>query len=646
MTTSPQADLILLIRLLHDDLSTAEGIAVRDKLADSLQFAERYRQMRSAVRQPASADNLFAGDGEPNVDNVAMFVDEMLNPAKQKEFEAACWMNPSLLHEVIATWRATHQPDTAINPRADFADRMLDVVRTAPHTIAITSQTKPPRRKPATATRPVRERPRRRAAPWMAVAWLLGALAVVVLMIVAPRFGHEDTVNDITDEETGSRRTKDTTIVENLPVADDGPLELILEEQPLVIADPPMTGDVDVVELDPGFPGDNPLPDTFARPSAVAIIGRWKDVTGVVAVRGSSRATWHGIDSDSATAALDDSVADEVLTFANSLASADLSNGSRLSLGPETLIRIPGPASSGNSNDSSTRELELKYGRLAVLGLADQRHMHIVAGGRVLEIQAEDSDAEFTIEQSLDRILCAIISGTVRINDQRASAGNWLELDADRVTSVAAGHRSVEWINGPDSRHSIPAPISERLNKADNLRRESRALLGSQNMLVSQLAARVLIELADVSEPDAIPETFIRVGLESKAEVRRVALVQWTLSSMERRPDRTESIWGAILRHSTGNNGRRTPPMTEAARDELRDIYVAAIQRVDPDVNWLRQLAHQLQPTGHVFARQSAKYFLERILNEDLSEYNVENPTRQSISAVTQKIRRWRNSGQ
>ena len=76
MTTSTQPDLIVLIRLLHDDLSAAEGAAVRRKLADSREFATKYRKLNAVLSEPLDAAALLESVKEITPDQVSRFVEQ------------------------------------------------------------------------------------------------------------------------------------------------------------------------------------------------------------------------------------------------------------------------------------------------------------------------------------------------------------------------------------------------------------------------------------------------------------------------------------------------------------------------------------------------------------------------------------------
>ncbi|MEO2035926.1 MAG: hypothetical protein ABGZ35_27955 [Planctomycetaceae bacterium] len=672
MTTSPQADLILLIRLLHDDLPPPEGAYVREKIGDSKRFADKYHAVAAAKNRTRTPEESIAGLETVDVERVARFIDEALPPQQQAEFETACWQVPSLLYEVMATWRAARQPNTAVVPPVDFGARMLSSIRTAAgresaeqldRAVPSSPRRLSPRPPALQGDRAQSEpRQRRRSTQRTAVAVAVGLVATIaVALLLSSRFSRDAQLNRIATEDRPPGNEPDrrsngvrpdrrdvvhddsSGVVDTLP---DGPLSITPERIRNVLDHPEQPLEQTVVEMNPALQPTPTLPRVNALPTRRSVIRRWRNIAGVVAVRSEGQSQWHGVHSDSAKTAISDSVANGILTFANSQATAELSSGCQLVLGTETFVQpIGGELQPPDlENNEVVDELRLEYGRVAVVGLSDQERLRVSVGNRTLEVQSVGRRADFMVEQSSGTILCAVRRGVVEVNEQRVTPENWLQFDSLRPTSVKPRERALRWIDDPAAGLEIPKQICEALNHADNIYADTQALLGSGNQRVAQFAARTLIELADVRDPDVIPESFIRVGVDSGSEVRRVALVRWILSAMERQPDRTDAIWDAVLRHAGRQNGNRTPRLTNTARDDLREICHAAIHRVSPDLNRIRKLAQQLQPTHHVFVRQSAKFFLEKILEEELSEYNPVNPSRRAITSVMQKIRRWRNT--
>ena len=673
MTTSPQADLILLIRLLHDDLSPPEGAYVREKIGDSKRFADKYHAVAAAKNRTRTPEESIAGLETVDVERVARFIDEALPPQQQAEFETACWQVPSLLDEVIATWRATRQPNTAVVPPADFGARMISTVRPS----ANRESAEQSHRQTPSSSRKSRQRSpqlqkgraqsglpqRRRSIQWTAVA--VGVVATIaVALLVSSQFSHDSQLDRIAredqpvddDSERGTNgvpqvsprdvdRDDSSVVVDMIP---DGPLSITPERLPNVLDHPELPLERPVAEVNPPLNPAPVPPPVDSLPTRRSVIRRWRNIAGVVAVRSEGQSQWHGVHSDSAKTAISDSVANGILTFASSQATAELSSGCQLALGTETFVQPISTKLQPNDskNDEVVGELRLEYGRVAVVGLSNHERIRIFVGDRTLDVQSVGRRADFMVEQSSDTILCAVRRGAIEVNEQRVTPDNWVQFDSLRPTSVKPRERALRWIDDPAAGQQIPKQLCEALNHAENIYADAQALLGSGNQRVAQFAARTLIELADVRDPDVIPESFIRVGVDSGSEVRRVALVRWILSAMERQPDRTDAIWDAVLRHAGRQNGNRTPRLTNTARDDLREICHAAIHRVSPDLNRIRKLAQQLQPTHHVFVRQSAKFFLEQIMEEDLSEYNPVNPSRRAISSVMQKIRRWRNARQ
>ena len=74
----------------------------------------------------------------------------------------------------------------------------------------------------------------------------------------------------------------------------------------------------------------------------------------------------------------------------------------------------------------------------------------------------------------------------------------------------------------------------------------------------------------------------------------------------------------------------------------LKAWFLAASTDQSPTQQQLSELQTALRNTGPVFGRECAKYFLQAILSDPLTEYDPAAPNnRTALNSITQKMRAW-----
>ncbi|MHC4875604.1 MAG: hypothetical protein ACYTGL_03835 [Planctomycetota bacterium] len=124
----------------------------------------------------------------------------------------------------------------------------------------------------------------------------------------------------------------------------------------------------------------------------------------------------------------------------------------------------------------------------------------------------------------------------------------------------------------------------------------------------------------------------------SNNEAHRLALVHWLITRFREDTVTGESDLRVIC---------RVQQVDQSTATAMRSWFRSASAKLPPTTTQLTQLMTGLRDTSPLFTRQCAKYFLQQILNDPLSEYVPTAATNRTVmSTIARKVRAWQQSNQ
>ena len=682
MATSQQSDLIILLRLMHDDLSIDEGHAIRIRLADSLEFARRYRQLRSGLLPHASAAEAIQHWDQTPPDLITEFLEDSLSESARREFERQCWESPNLLREVASGWKAIRTAQFTSTTNAENNGDARDKVHDRLHELVMThitsdrprhQQTQPSTEDQIallqTDERPPTRRPERgqrrrfRLSSPLVVTTSLTAAVALALLVAAFRSPINSDRNDVvhdknehTQDNTASDSTEDKQL-EELQGSGNTAERIIAEEsnehrnaedrsttaahndpQVAVITDPPASPDrlsgSSTAPLNPAPPQRIPDNDASILPEEsiryIAAINAWEKIAGVIGFRERPDSRWQGVQSSGATASLSNSQEDHIRTMIHSRAETELNSGGRLIIGPDTSLRLIGTRIPDNPDRPS---LTMDYGRICLLNMPKHSVVQLVLPGREFVVQSQSDRTTFSVEQSADDFMLAVWRGTVDVDRYRASRNQWLRLSAEDMDIFRSPGDPSPWYREADLARIIPRELTRSLNTSNDLFKEARNIQADGPEGIQIFATYALIDFAPSSSPESMAVRQLEKLADSPRESRRQACVRWLLASASRGHEESVGVWRDFCQRIS---------LTTANQQQVGAWFHDASAGKPPTAERLKRLLSGLGDREHVFVRQTAKFFLQRITGDPLQEYDPLRPNqRDARSAVTRKVRAW-----
>ena len=120
--TVHSSNLLLLLRLLDDDLPAAIAAQVRARFETDSVLAEQYQKIRIIDAEQYSAEQLLQDVDTIDPDQAAAFVEGSLPAEEQISFEEHCWQYDAALRELISLRRAAD----SISPLIDLGFPIAD----------------------------------------------------------------------------------------------------------------------------------------------------------------------------------------------------------------------------------------------------------------------------------------------------------------------------------------------------------------------------------------------------------------------------------------------------------------------------------------------------------------------------------------
>ncbi len=666
MSTASQPGLRALLRLLRGELTQQQGMAVREQLAADRTSARRFATLLAVTQNAGTSAEVFGHFDDISIDDVAAFVDGTLSASEEARFEEQCWLQESLLREVVANWSSTGVV-SADAATAITENRMLQIALAAANATDVAADrnefTLPESHLvPRAVGPPLRQRRKvsGRAAMAVATAAVLAIVAIMGVMLRERLSNPEDIVSDPPKDNLRAVNPNRESIVKDAVnpgsnnLAPNRP-DLVAPNDPLVPPDPDKArenmADVpdanpEITPVDPPKPIMEPDPESPQRgPSAfAALVESWSDDGGIVVVRSSSTGVWSGVRSSAAEAIRTTSDMATVMTLQNSRAELSLAGAGQMILDGESSVEIHAPdrvmAGPGDATDSnvppraeSGGRVFLNYGRVVFNQLLTGKNFTVRIADVTYSLEATEENTSIGIDWTGEFPVFAVFRGEATINDHGLTRRVWARADSSRgLTGFSDIPDDADWTRKRVTTNEVPRSLAVSVNKSDSAVVAVANLHADDNPMVAFHATQVLLQCSGTLELP-VPAEAIRAAAFSPVEPVRHSLVYWMLLK---------------LKHDRGRDPQLTDSLLQPIGFEIDEHatlnawLLAASTGQRPTQQHLTELQTALRNTGPVFGRQCAKYFLQTILRDPLTEYDPAAPNnRTGLNSITRKLRAW-----
>jgi hypothetical protein len=669
----PQTDLpnlIRMIRLLDGELSADEAAPLRRLIANDLRPTEQYQQLTRVLQQPMSSDDLLRHAGKVTPLSVAKFIEGRMTESEQARFERKCRTSNSLLREVVSTWRA-EQEATATGWETVADERVRSVVSSLlklpdvePPPVMAESETRQkavqencpelkaasilppvstdlPQIVVAVAPEPVRPGPRRPKGKIFAAAAIMLALVLLVVQYIGrPDVNQQARPGDPEREVSPENSDPPTMIVREEPEQKDA----LPDKRPVIPKSPdPKDGTEQnpIVRKEPSSTPmpDKPVPDPgVTLPPPVELV-EWSDIRGIVGVRDVAASEWSGMLNAKAADLWKSNARTQLLTFANSAAAGKAVNGAWLMAAADSLVEISAERKQESRNAVTDEELipicEVQFGRLALVGLNEGQRVIVRVGGESFEVRATRDETTIAIERDGQETVLAAYRGEAAVDGHELTRRKFGLVDSVGSMSVFRPLQVYEWTRSQPGPTSLPADLCAEFNESEDLVQTAASVRQSTDPVTGYVATQVALQCsASGSQP--LPLSLARQIAGSGNEIHRQTLVQWLVARVQRNPSTGDADLTLLFRLEQVD--RQTETM-------MTGWFQAAAEGRRPTAMQLTELTTGLRDPAPLFTKQCAKFFLQKILGDPLTEYDPQTPaSRTALSSVTRKVRAWQQA--
>ena len=183
--------------------------------------------------------------------------------------------------------------------------------------------------------------------------------------------------------------------------------------------------------------------------------------------------------------------------------------------------------------------------------------------------------------------------------------------------------------------NAVPRGLADSVNTANSALLAVVDFQNNDDRTVAFHATQVSLQCSGKGNPGVPDETIRRIAF-SQIESERHSLVYWILMELKHDKGRDPQLLDSLLQPIGFEVDQQTI---------LQNWFLAAAASQRPTLSHLTELQSALRNTGPVFGRQCAKYFLQMILSDSLSEYDPAAPNnRNALSSITRKMRAWQQS--
>jgi hypothetical protein len=635
---SPDAHLLTLISLREGRLSSAEGMAVREQLADDATLRLHWQTLAKAIDVVTPLVDTERSS-KIEIETMAAFVEGNLSVDDAAAVEHLCWENDAALRDVVAAFRSVHAEEVtfAVQPRLHHCLRdavELEFGATAEGEFlesgTIHSATKRPQ--PVNGSVPTQangksvvvlrkedarqshnnfnHRTGRGVIVAVVVAGLLFLSLGLIFFIRGGGMSKRTPIARPTSPKEGIDGPNNPNLMKpvspNVPNITDGSLPMVKHQDPLK---PP--------SQDPQ--GRKPaLPDGRGLGQIVQV--EWTDISGVVARRWGDQGQWAGLLSSTKKEISDDALT--VRTLPQSWVRGGMAGGPEIVVDSDSELQLIIRKQDEKPQRRTTVILQILQGRAAIAGLRDGAEIRMANGEHEWAIRSVANDTAVGLIH-LDGLRRQIVvcDGAVRVDDMRLTAGwsvTWNGRTFEKPATDVSRHA---WRLPPTQTLAMRKSLVDRINHSGNVLKALSLVGRSARKQDINLASNLSFALDAV---ETVPQ-----AAQSNLENRRLAAINWLLAADGRQPE-TSLVWRKI-EESLG---------TGRTQSSVRTWFQAAQSKTRPTQQQLGELSAGLGARHSLFVRQTAIHFLRQISGLRLAEYDAGRPTGNSIDSVRQKLRR------
>ena len=493
----------------------------------------------------------------------------------------------------------------------------------------------------------------------VATAAVLAIIAIVAIMLRERLPSPDNIVSDPPKENLPEIDPNRESIVQDAPnpglngVAPQSP-DRVAPNTPMISPDPGKVREnmVDAPVVNPGTipiaPQKPIVPDSDSPqrvPSALAALVReWSDDGGIVVVRSSSTAAWCGVKSSAAETIREASAEATVMTMQSSRAELSLVGTGKIIVDGESSVEIhapesviTGPADVNKKESSASLKFEghllLNYGRVVFNQIPAGKQFSVRIADVAYTLEATDENTIIGVDSTGEFPVFSVFRGEAIVDEHRLTRRVWGRAESIRgLTEFSDIADDQDWTRKRIASNAIPRSLADPVNSSDTTVMAVAELRTDENAAVAFYATQVLLQCSETVERP-VSVDIIRKAAFSPTESIRHSLAYWLLLELKHDQGRDPQLIDALLQPIGFQVDQQSV---------LKEWFIAANAGQRPTQQHLTELQTALRNTGPVFGRQCAKFFLQTILADPLSEYDPAAPSnRTALNSITRKMRTW-----
>ena len=665
MFNTESSNLTRLLRFIADALPTEEVQQLQADLREDEMLNAQYNKLIQVTAQPFSLDQSLLHSNQVAPDLIAAFIDGGLSQQESILFERQCWNSDSLLREVATLWqiefdaRKTMPPSVGLDSAEATDFQVLN--EPAKYPLLASHQQSDPITNPLQSNPTFPEiknnsprlkttpRSKRRLTHRMIPAFIVAAVIAVILIGSWDFFKSKNngrrTIDDdkIVQQSPKTSNTSPESVVQN----DLDPESFTKEPRKPELAPDPGRSSVkppgDVIVDIPNTNQPNRKPDPLRDPPTeimqptplkarnLSAWITWSDVRGIAATKDASSTTWKGVSWPNHYAAKQAVPWSQVATFAASRLKGGAKDGSQWTAGANTSFKI----FQDDDVPDNAVVCELLFGKLAFTNLEAGQTLYFKFDDQNFQVEIAEENTQFMVHRDATHLTLGIFTGAARSGIQEINRRGWKKIDTTGTFTNFRPPKYDAWYNDSIRREQMPATLRNALNGAPDFLAQAIDIGNTGTPLDKSIATQVLLQCSAADRQPPPDQRLQRMMGQQASEAVRASLVKWLVEQYISDPKFGQLIVQRICQIQT------MPPQEERTfRGWLN--FAARGRQYDQQV--LNQLLGSLTQQSTLVVRQTAKYFLEKYLNEPLTQYDPGKPgpanNNRVINYIKQKVDR------
>ncbi len=465
------------------------------------------------------------------------------------------------------------------------------------------------------ADRATRHLQRAKLRSWYLVPVAVGIVVAVTILVMSlasqrvtppsssPSPRPNDIVNDSPEPEV------------QVPDAVPPEPEPTLHEMPQVVEERPQAELVEPIVVDKPDIQPEPMDLEVERPVVPQRL-KWERISGLVATQVEGSDSWYAIKVHSMSATNSDGSPKLFRALGNSWGEARTESGIRVVLGPGAVARV-----GVSMGDTTKVQLEIQRGKVSVGELPASTQVVVTHNTDQTEwlVSNHDTALAFDLQQSTSEM--QLVQGSLRFDGQ-AFTGPSKVIYNDGGWEEGRLARTAPWLVQPPKLSSAERQLSIIATEEGDL---------VAGLMMNRLGMNAALAMAATDWSLSLdPARTVPLALASPIAARRAAAARWMV-------DPTVDL--ATLRRAVP--GLR--PLLQGSQCSVAR-WVTVIRGETPMTRSLAQnMLVGLRPNEPMFVREIALASLMKLSGQAFPTYNINNPTRQSITQVTRALQPWIN---